>query len=198
LKPSRAHTFRALFVPFPATRGFLSRNECHSILFGRGRKNQRHHRRLRCMLCGRYCLRVNVQRGAERRMPQQLPHHLALSPHASQQGRVGVPERMPSESLLNSDSLRGGTDVFAQDRLAPVRSSAPIALACKNPVIGLDEGTRRDPETRRIAQATLDRTTAQHHGPCEIWRQIGYNIGGLRRYRESNFKNRDGLTTSTS
>jgi hypothetical protein len=27
--------------------------------------------------------------------------------------------------------------LFAQDRLAPVRSSAPIALACKNPVLGL-------------------------------------------------------------
>src|SRR5947207_6535553 len=64
-------------------------------------------------------------------MPQQLLHHLELSPHASQQGRVGVTERMPSESLLNSDSLSCRTYVFAQDRLAPVRSSASIALACK-------------------------------------------------------------------
>jgi hypothetical protein len=39
-------------------------------------------------------------------MPQQLLHHLELSPQASQHGRVGVPERMPSKSLLNSDSLR--------------------------------------------------------------------------------------------
>src|SRR6266851_204047 len=74
-------------------------------------------------------------------MPQQLLHHLELGPHTSQQGRVGVPERMPSESLLNPDSLRCRTYVFAQDRLAPVRPSAPIALACKNPVLGLDVGT---------------------------------------------------------
>src|SRR5437899_4984103 len=74
-------------------------------------------------------------------MPQQLLHHLELSPHASQQGRVGVTERMPSESLLNSDSLSCRTYVFAQDRLAPVRSSASIALACKNPVLRPDVGT---------------------------------------------------------
>ena len=35
-------------------------------------------------------------------MPQQLLHHLELGSDTSQQGRVGVPERMPSESLLNS------------------------------------------------------------------------------------------------
>src|SRR6266853_6877272 len=74
-------------------------------------------------------------------MPQQLLHHLELSPHASQQGRVGVTERMPSESLLNSDLLSCRTYVFAQDRLAPVRSSASIALACKNPVLRPDVGT---------------------------------------------------------
>jgi hypothetical protein len=50
-------------------------------------------------------------------MPQQLLHHLELSPHTSQQGRVRVPERMPSESLLNSETLRYWTYVFAQDRL---------------------------------------------------------------------------------
>src|SRR5712675_1037474 len=74
-------------------------------------------------------------------MPQQLLHHLKLSPHTSQQGRVGVPERMPSELLLNSGSLRHRPYVFAQDRLAPVWSVAPIALACKNPVPRPDVGT---------------------------------------------------------
>ena len=95
----------------------LSSNECLSILIGR--KDQRHHRRLRCMLRGRYCLRVNVQRRAKRRMPQQLLHHLELSPHASQQGRVAVPKRMPSKSLLNSDSLRRWAYVFTQGLAKP-------------------------------------------------------------------------------
>jgi hypothetical protein len=76
------------------------------------------------MLRGRYCLRVNIQRRAERRMPEQFLHYFELSPHTSQQSRVGVPERMPSESLLDSDSCRSGTYVFAQDRLTPVGPSA--------------------------------------------------------------------------
>src|SRR2546430_3288498 len=82
-------------------------------------------------------------------MPQQLLHHLELSPHASQQGRVGVTERMPSESLPNSDSLSCRTYVFARDRLAPVRSSASIALACKNPVLRPDVGTTFSPLDRK-------------------------------------------------
>jgi hypothetical protein len=39
-----------------------------------------------------------------------------------------MPERVPSESLLDSDTLRHGTNIFAQDRLAPVRSSTLVAL----------------------------------------------------------------------
>src|SRR6267143_7232535 len=86
-------------------------------------------------------------------MPQQLLHHLELSPHASQQGRVGVTERMPSESLLNSDSLSCRTYVFAQDRLAPVRSSASIALACKNPVLRPDVGTTFSPLRQSVRES---------------------------------------------
>src|SRR5580698_633557 len=74
-------------------------------------------------------------------MPQQLLHYLELSPHTSQQSRVGVPEGMPSEPLLNSESSRHGTNVFAQDRLAPVWSSASVTPACENPILGLDVGT---------------------------------------------------------
>src|SRR6266705_5627941 len=88
-------------------------------------------------------------------MPQQLLHHLELSPHASQQGRVGVTERMPSESLLNSDSLSCRTYVFAQDRLAPVRSSASIALACKNPVLRPDVGTTFSPLRQSVRESRM-------------------------------------------
>ncbi len=94
-------------------------------------------------------------------MPQKLLHDLELSPHASQQGRVGILECMPSESLLNSDALRYRTNVFAQDRLAPVRSSVPIALACKKPVLGLDVCTILSPllecvrESRMIKPASI-------------------------------------------
>src|ERR1700721_1350402 len=52
---------------------------------------------------------------------------------------------MPSESLLNPDSLRYRTNVFAQDCVAPVRFAAPIALACKNPVLRPDVGTTFHP-----------------------------------------------------
>src|SRR5271157_4270363 len=88
-------------------------------------------------------------------MPQQLLHHLELSPDTSQQGRVRVPERMPSESLLNSGSLCCRTYVFAQDRLSPVWSSAPIALACKNPVLGLDVGTTFPPLHQSVRESRM-------------------------------------------
>jgi len=70
-------------------------------------------------------------------MAKQLLHHLELGPHTSQQSRVCVPERVPSESLLNSNPLRHRTNIFPQDRLAPDRSSTSVALARKDPVVGL-------------------------------------------------------------
>src|SRR5215831_13841431 len=76
-------------------------------------------------------------------MPQQFLHHLELSPHTSQQSRVRVPEGVPSEPLLNSDTLCGGADVFAQDCLAPVWSPTPITLACKKTVIRFGVRTPR-------------------------------------------------------
>jgi hypothetical protein len=88
-------------------------------------------------------------------MPQQFLHYLELSPHTSKQGRVALPERIPSESLLDSDSLRYRTYVFAQDSLAPVRSSAPIALACKYPVLGLDVGTTFSPLHQGVRESRM-------------------------------------------
>src|SRR6476659_7837654 len=106
------------------------------------------------MLRGRYCLRKRPTLSGTTK-PQQLLHRLELSPHASQQGRVGVTERMPSESLLNSDSLSCRTYVFAQDRLAPVRSSASIALACKNPVLRPDVGTTFSPLRQSVRESRM-------------------------------------------
>ena len=39
-----------------------------------------------------------------------------------------MPERVPSESLLNSDTLRHRTNIPAQDRLPPVRSPTRVNL----------------------------------------------------------------------
>src|SRR3989442_4436146 len=68
-------------------------------------------------------------------MAKQLLYHLELGPHTSQQSRVCVPERVPSELLLNSNALRHRTNIFPQDRLAPDRSSTSVALAGENPVV---------------------------------------------------------------
>jgi hypothetical protein len=62
IEDAKRARFAPFLCPFSATRSFLSRNECPPILFGRGRKDQRHDRRQRCMLRGSYGLRVNVQR----------------------------------------------------------------------------------------------------------------------------------------
>jgi hypothetical protein len=88
-------------------------------------------------------------------MPQQLLHYLELSPHTSQQSRVGVPEGMPSEPLLNSESSRHGTNVFAQDRLAPVWSSASVTPACENPILGLDVRTTFSPQHRSVSESPM-------------------------------------------
>lgn len=68
-------------------------------------------------------------------MSKQFLHYPEFSSNTSQQSRVRVPERVPSESLLYSDTLRDRTNIFALDRLAPVRSSTLVALACENPII---------------------------------------------------------------
>src|SRR6516225_7523977 len=68
-------------------------------------------------------------------MPQELLHHLELGSDTSEQSRVSVPERVPSELFLNSEAQRHRTNVFAQDRLSPVRPSSPASPAGKDPII---------------------------------------------------------------
>src|SRR2546430_6755976 len=52
-------------------------------------------------------------------------------------------------------SLSCRTYVFAQDRLAPVRSSASIALACKNPVLRPDVGTTFSPLRQSVRESRM-------------------------------------------
>ena len=68
-------------------------------------------------------------------MSQQLLHHFEFCPDAAQKSRVGVPKGMPAKLFLNSSSLRNGTNVSAQDRLAPNRLPATMPVASKNPVV---------------------------------------------------------------
>ena len=56
----------------------------------------------------RYRLSVDVNRGAQRRMSQQLLHDFEFRPHAPQQRRVGVPKCVPANPPLDSESLRNG------------------------------------------------------------------------------------------
>ena len=68
-------------------------------------------------------------------MSKQLLHDFEFCPDTPQESGVGVPERMPSESLLDSCPLRGRTNISAQDRLAPDRLAATVTSTRENPVI---------------------------------------------------------------
>ena len=68
-------------------------------------------------------------------MAQQFLHHFEFCPNASQQSRVGASECVPSEPLLNSCLLRSGTNISAQDRLAPDWLAAAVTSARKNPIV---------------------------------------------------------------
>jgi hypothetical protein len=83
-------------------------------------------------------------------MPQQLLHRFEFCPDTSEQSRVRVPERVPSESLLNSETLRDRTNILAQDRLAPDRLPATVSSAGKNPIVALGESGAFSPFRERL------------------------------------------------
>jgi hypothetical protein len=67
-------------------------------------------------------------------MPQQFLHNFEFYSHAPLGCRIRMPaERVPSESLLNSDALRDGTNISWQDRLAPDRRPTTVPSAGKDP-----------------------------------------------------------------
>src|SRR6476620_504393 len=80
-----------------------------------------------------YRLRVNIEIRTKRRMPEQFLHHFELNPHPSQQSGVRVTNRMPPESLLNSDLLRYRTIVTAK-----VAESSPVVPAFIPKELGVD------------------------------------------------------------
>ena len=81
-------------------------------------------------------LSVDVNRGAQRGMPQQLLHDFEFRSHASQQRRVGVPKCVPANPPLDPESLRNRPDNPAENCLPPVRMASAMVLIRKNPVIG--------------------------------------------------------------
>ena len=46
-----------------------------------------------------------------------------------------MPERVPSELFVNSSPHGDGTNISAQDRLAPDRLAATVSPTCKNPIV---------------------------------------------------------------
>jgi len=90
-------------------------------------------------------------------MSQQLLHHFELCADASQQSRVSMPERVPSESFLNSEPLRNGTNVLAQNRLAPHWPATPVSAACENPVVGSDIARNFLPFRERLQNNWMNR-----------------------------------------
>ena len=92
-------------------------------------------------------------------MPQQFLHHLEFSPHAPQKGGVGVAKCVPTKMLLNAQFLRLRSNELAQDRLAPKRFPAPIAPACKDPIVRFPVGLLFSP-----FQESLDNERMNRHG----------------------------------
>src|SRR5215469_9129662 len=87
-------------------------------------------------------------------MSQQFLHHFEFCPDTPQKSRVSMPECVPSESFLNSSPLRNGTNISAQDRLAPDRLAATVPSACKNPILWFVETA--DVSIRRVSPRRLD------------------------------------------
>src|SRR6516162_17208 len=117
-------------------------------------------------------------------MSQQLLHHFEFCPNASQQSRVGASECVPSEPLLNSCLLRSGTNISAQDRLAPDRLAATVTFACKNPIVGFVVTTDLFPVAKSLQEGWMNwhrllggfgfarSDHAVHDGSCHVHRVL--------------------------
>jgi len=94
------------------------------------------------MLCrtlgGHLRLRVNIHGHFHRAVPQQLLHHLDIFPVCLQKRRVGAPEGVPGNTLVDAESLDHRLDVITHDgrqpkRLLPAFLSSPAAVGGKDP-----------------------------------------------------------------
>ena len=97
---------------------------------------QSQHGSLRGMLGGRNRLRIDIHRRPQGGMSHQFLHHFEFDSDASEKRRIGVPEGMPADALLNIESRGNGPDVIAMDRGTPVRSPAFVQSTRKYPVVG--------------------------------------------------------------
>src|SRR5205807_8356727 len=80
-------------------------------------------------------LSVRIQCDSARSMTQQLLHYLDICFSCRQQGRIRMPERMPSDVLCDSDLHRSGADKTPHDSLSPIRFFAGRSGTRKHPII---------------------------------------------------------------
>jgi hypothetical protein len=100
---------------------------------------------------------VDVNRGAQRGMSQQLLHDFEFRPYAPEQSRVGVPKCVPANPLLDPESFRNRSDNPAKDCLPPVRMAAAMLLIGKNPVIGFAIFAALSPVNERRGKNRMNR-----------------------------------------
>src|SRR6266481_188150 len=80
-------------------------------------------------------LSVRIQCDSAGSMTQQLLHYLDICFSGRQQGRIRVPERVPSDVLCDSDLQCSGADNTPHDCLAPIRFFAGRSGTRKHPII---------------------------------------------------------------
>src|SRR5437660_10951037 len=83
------------------------------------------------------------------------PFGSPLTRHSQQVGIV--PESVPSELLPNSDLLSGGTNILAQDRLAPNWLPTAMSSACKHPVARFVVAAEFSPFTQFLQNSWMNR-----------------------------------------
>ena len=118
----------------------LGRSDDGIIVCGFSHRNkQSQHGGLRGMLGGRNRLRIDIHRRPQGGMSHQFLHHFEFGSDASEKRRIGVPEGMPADALLNIESRGNGPDVIAKDRGTPVRAPALVQSTRKYPIVGSGE-----------------------------------------------------------
>src|SRR6267378_2701171 len=85
-------------------------------------------------------LSVRIQCDSAGSMTQQLLHYLDICFSGRQQGRIRVPERVPSDVLCDSDLHCSGADKTPHDCLAPIRFFAGRSGTRKHPIIWFSVG----------------------------------------------------------
>jgi hypothetical protein len=68
-------------------------------------------------------------------MAQEFLHNLKFRSDAPKKRRIRMPERMPSDALLDAEFLGGWSYVLAQDYLSPVWPSSAVKPAGEDPVV---------------------------------------------------------------